>query len=226
MQESYYQNILYPLQDRVLSEIGKPGIDFYLTGGTALSRGYFNHRYSDDLDLFLNDSRNFRLQVDQVFKALKKHGFKVSTAVADEDFVRAYIHENDCILKVDFVNDVSFRVGVPVSTRFFCKTDTLENILSNKLTALSRYSAKDIVDILFISQNLSFNWVEIFAYAAEKDVWTNPVAVAEILDQFPVEKLNEVIWAGIPPDEEKFNSHISRMIRDILEGNDNSLYSI
>ncbi|HPK45112.1 MAG TPA: nucleotidyl transferase AbiEii/AbiGii toxin family protein, partial [Spirochaetota bacterium] len=27
-------------------------LPFYLTGGTALSRGYFNHRYSDDIDLF------------------------------------------------------------------------------------------------------------------------------------------------------------------------------
>ncbi len=26
---------------------------FYLTGGTALSRHYFNHRYSDDIVLFV-----------------------------------------------------------------------------------------------------------------------------------------------------------------------------
>ena len=32
---------------------------FYLTGGTAISRGYFNHRYSDDLDFFMNANNNF-----------------------------------------------------------------------------------------------------------------------------------------------------------------------
>lgn len=32
---------------------------FYLTGGTAISRAYFNHRYSDDLDFFVNADENF-----------------------------------------------------------------------------------------------------------------------------------------------------------------------
>jgi len=38
--------------------VKKSGTPFYLTGGTALSRGYFNHRYSDDLDLFVNNHKD------------------------------------------------------------------------------------------------------------------------------------------------------------------------
>lgn len=30
-----------------------------MTGGTAASRGYLNHRFSDDLDLFVNDDASF-----------------------------------------------------------------------------------------------------------------------------------------------------------------------
>jgi len=30
--------------------LNRSGTDFFLTGGTALSRGYYHHRYSDDLD--------------------------------------------------------------------------------------------------------------------------------------------------------------------------------
>jgi hypothetical protein len=46
----YFFNILYPFQDRVLKEIHLAETEFYLTGGTAASRGYLNHRFSDDLD--------------------------------------------------------------------------------------------------------------------------------------------------------------------------------
>lgn len=55
----YYRDTLYPLQDKVLNLIDKLQTPFYLTGGTALSRCYFNHRYSDDLDLFVNEEPDF-----------------------------------------------------------------------------------------------------------------------------------------------------------------------
>jgi hypothetical protein len=51
-------------------------------------------------------------------------------------------------LKLDFVNDVSFRSGTPKVTKLFERTDNLNNILSNKVTALGRYSPKDVVDIV------------------------------------------------------------------------------
>jgi predicted nucleotidyltransferase component of viral defense system len=62
MPEKYYQNKVYPLQDEVLRGIQDLNVDFYLTGGTALSRCYLNHRYSDDLDLFVNDNPKFKDQ--------------------------------------------------------------------------------------------------------------------------------------------------------------------
>ncbi|MFA5806633.1 MAG: nucleotidyl transferase AbiEii/AbiGii toxin family protein [Melioribacteraceae bacterium] len=46
----FYENRLYPLQDAVLGLLDQER--FYLTGGTCLSRFYFNHRYSEDLDFF------------------------------------------------------------------------------------------------------------------------------------------------------------------------------
>ena len=44
---------LYALQDKVLKIIFTEETPFYLTGGTALHRFYCEHRYSDDLDLFM-----------------------------------------------------------------------------------------------------------------------------------------------------------------------------
>ncbi len=44
----YYEKILYPLQDGVLKCVAGSGTEFFLTGGTALNRGFHNKRYSDD----------------------------------------------------------------------------------------------------------------------------------------------------------------------------------
>ena len=60
MHADYYLNSLYPLQDRALKSIEKINQTFYLTGGTAISRIYLHHRFSDDLDLFVNRHPNFQ----------------------------------------------------------------------------------------------------------------------------------------------------------------------
>ena len=52
--EAYYEEILYPLQNGVLTTLAACEAPFYLTGGTALHRHYFGLRYSEDLDLFVN----------------------------------------------------------------------------------------------------------------------------------------------------------------------------
>jgi hypothetical protein len=50
---------LYLIQDEVLGLIDGLGLGFYLGGGTALSRFYLDHRYSDDVDLFSPNEQDF-----------------------------------------------------------------------------------------------------------------------------------------------------------------------
>ena len=51
-------------------------------------------------------------------------------------------------LKLEFVNDVPFRVGDVTTHPVLGKVDTAENILANKVTAvLSREEPKDLADI-------------------------------------------------------------------------------
>jgi predicted nucleotidyltransferase component of viral defense system len=52
---------LYALQDLVLDKVFELDNDFYLTGGTALHRFYYNLRYSDDLDFFVSNSLNQKM---------------------------------------------------------------------------------------------------------------------------------------------------------------------
>lgn len=224
MQDDYYQNTLYPLQDKVLEIIGKLPVGFYLTGGTALSRAYLHHRYSDDLDFFLNGASDFKMQVNTVIEAMTGADWRIDISVADNGFARIFVFDVESSLKLDFVNDVPFRRGNPVATTLFKKTDNLNNILSNKVTALGRYSTKDIVDIVYICESHKFNWEIIMGDAAEKDLWVNPVNAVEVLEQFPVEKLQEINWMIESPTHEWFNSRINQIIPDILDGSENSLH--
>ena len=50
----YYETKLYPVQNEVLKNLKNLELPFYLTGGTALSRGYYNHRYSDEFGGFMS----------------------------------------------------------------------------------------------------------------------------------------------------------------------------
>ena len=61
---------LYLLLDWVITQTRQVTHKFYLTGGTALSRGYYEHRYSEDLDFCLNDAPDFQLSRDRCFLAL------------------------------------------------------------------------------------------------------------------------------------------------------------
>ena len=71
-----YQS-LYHLQDKVLLLVSKLDNEFYLTGGTALHRFYYNHRYSDDLDFFVTNGQNFNEDVAEVIEQLKEESYDV-----------------------------------------------------------------------------------------------------------------------------------------------------
>jgi predicted nucleotidyltransferase component of viral defense system len=223
MRDDYYLHTLYPLQDNILQLIKDVPNHFYLTGGTALSRAYLNHRYSDDLDFFVNNDDTYKEQVKRIYKVLKTADFTIERGITHETFTRLFIHDTSCNLKIDFINDVDYRVGNFIETPLFIRTDTIRNILSNKLTALGRLEAKDIIDIIYIACNLSFNWKQIFKEAENKDMWVNPVDIADIMEQFPVEKGKAIEWRGKQPSASWIEKCLKTIINDILMGNDNSL---
>ena len=112
--EKYYTEKLYPFQDGVLKIVKECDTPFYLTGGTALSRFYYNHRYSDDLDLFVNNDGNFNTYFSTILaefeKYEKENKLKINRTSSRKEFdfaqVFLSIPENeDIVLKIDFVND-------------------------------------------------------------------------------------------------------------------------
>lgn len=149
MNPAWYEQQLYPLQDAVLAAITAANTPLYLTGGTALARGWTGHRYSDDLDLFVNDDPAFPHYTDRVAMAVGGvQGAAVRELVRDQRFFRSLITVDGVDLKIELVNDVPSRVGAPVRHAVLGLLDTPSNILANKVTAaLDREEPKDLADI-------------------------------------------------------------------------------
>lgn len=216
-------SILYRLQDKFLLFWADTGFPFYLTGGTALGRFYLGHRFSEDLDFFLNDDKNYHKYVDGILKAASAK-FKINREqlLFSDDFVRFFIEEEDAYLKIELVNDVTYRQAPPVIYRFGY-IDTPVNILANKITAVvGRDEPKDVFDIVNIALNYSFNWRETFYHAKQKAV-INEVDVVQRLASFPVEMFENVNWLASPPDPEQIKNEIQQIADDFLLGRLNSL---
>ena len=222
MPEKYYLDKLYPFQDEILQIIQSLGTQFYLSGGTALSRCFLEHRFSDDLDLFLNDHPNFKQQCEAIVKCLKKTSYQCTISMTGEAFLRIFLKKDKITLKIDFINDVPFHYGDLEECSFFNNIDNWRNILSNKLCALSRMEAKDFADILFIAKKYAFNWKNLIEEAKEKDIWVEPIKVSRLIKDFPVKLLTPIKWIS-KPDLSISADAFSQITKDIILGKDNSL---
>ena len=217
----YYVEKLYPLQDGVMSIIARSGTDFFLTGGTALSRAYYNHRYSDDLDFFVSQDPSFDEQLDKVFAMLLENGYTWNT---DIDFTRAehfatvkISRDFDVSLKLDFVNDSAPCFGEIIRTDLFHRTDSICNIISNKMSAIFRYAAKDIADIREIALHEDIDWSAAIIDARQKDAGVELVYVAEVMSSMPQNEYNSIQWV-IEPGWDVFRADIERIVYEMLRG--------
>lgn len=219
--ERFYTESLYPIQDGVIKAIKSIPTPFYLTGGTALSRGYFNHRFSDDLDFFVNNAPDFSDLAGVLIEAVRTR-YRVTSEVEAHDYLQIHAHADAVSLKIDLVNDIASRVGELLDHPGLGRIDNLHNILSNKISALYRYEAKDVVDILWICRNISFNWGEIVSQAREKEAGVEPSLISEIIRGIPDGELQNIKWT-VAPDYPAMRADLERISMDILEGTDNSL---
>jgi len=190
MDASGYAN-LYALQDEALATVFAEPAGFYLTGGTALSRFYLGHRYSDDLDLFTHDVGIFGDAFRLVYSKIQKRWPDPELEVDARDFKRIRIIAGGMTLKLDFVADRVGRIGVPVriGTTY---VDTVRNILGNKLCAImGRDEARDIADLLCIARKRRFFWSSVLTEVADKESFQLEDLLFR-LSTFPVAQLSTV----------------------------------
>jgi len=205
-----------------MNTISKCGVRFFLTGGTALSRAYYNHRYSDDLDFFVNDDDDYPAQVKEIFFKLKEDGFSWSDTVefiSNKNFTSFKVRwdKSDTLLKLDFVNDVASHFGELVKTDLFVRTDSIRNMLSNKLTALFRFAAKDVADIREFALHEKVDWQQAINDARQKEAGLEIPIICDILQGMPESEFETIAWTKKPTWQE-FRGDIDRIVLEMISG--------
>ncbi|MDP2600109.1 MAG: nucleotidyl transferase AbiEii/AbiGii toxin family protein [Deltaproteobacteria bacterium] len=172
--------ILTPLQHKTLQvffSVPELKRHFYLTGGTALSAFYLQHRLSIDLDFFTHsiDIHEVEPLIEDAFKA---KGLRIEKERSSPTFRRWLINKE---LRVDVVRDIDFRVGTPQLIDNFMVDDP-KNIAVNKITTIyGRLEPKDYVDLYFLKPYLNFDIMELFKLGQIKDGGLEPFQWAKII---------------------------------------------
>ncbi len=130
---------------------------YYLTGGTALSEFYLQHRLSDDIDLFTTSDVNDR-EIDKIInKAIKKLN---ALSFTKRRISGLFIYELkfvDGVLKIDF-NSFPYESVEHNRIKFGNLTiDSYFDIAINKLyTVIGRFQTRDFIDLYFILKKKEF----------------------------------------------------------------------
>jgi len=205
-------------------------LPFYLTGGTALSKFYFNHRFSDDLYLFVNADEKYSSYVEKLLSYLEKNKSTLGISInyerltKSENYTQLFLSGDQVELKIDLINDIAVYFGEFEIDEKLGKVDNWRNILSNKVSALFRFQIKDYVDIWIISKNKKFNWREILLEAKQKEVGVDPVEIFNLFTSFPFDNLGLIKWSS-SFDSNEIEKDFSAIAGDIFHGRDNSLCS-
>ena len=185
---------------------------FYLTGGTALAAFYLHHRYSDDLDFFTNNEDVGFLW--PMVQSLASHlNFEMESRTPQ--FVRLRFGEG---LKVDFVQDVPFRAGVPIRHGAW-QVDSLENITLNKISAVQgRLDVKDYVDLYFLLKDHPARILPLIEQAKQKDASIEPFLWSRLIGDVETFRLLPRMIAPVTLNElVKFYLDLRRRILSSLK---------
>ena len=191
---SFYIDVFYPLQDEVLTAVGALETGLYLSGGTALSRGYLHHRFSEDLDLFADDSPQFGLWAARAIKALGEDArWNFTLVQRDDRLFRMALQSSRATLKLEMINDVPARLGSVRKHPQLGNLDSPENLLANKITALlDRNEPKDLADIWGLCTKLALHLAPAIEGAQGKAAGVFPPDLARALCS-----ATEADWAAI-----------------------------
>ena len=204
MDDRFYFDVLYPFQDRVLAAVNGLDTGFYLSGGTAASRGYLRHRFSDDLDLFVDDDERFDLWTARVIERLASERlWQTEVLLREERFARVALAEAETILKIELINDVPARVGPIQRHPVLGRLGSAENILANKITALlDREEPKDLADIWGFCCRMDLSLSAALSGAQGKAAGIFAPDLARVILSATAADWEQVRWIEAPPREE------------------------
>ena len=129
---------------------------FFLTGGTALSAFYLQHRISEDMDFFTEEEG----RVERVLPFIQDIAVKLDMNLEVKRSFRSYLEfiltRREEILRCDFTMDSPYRLMEKIFQEDYgIYVDNVQDISCNKLSALyDRTDPKNFVDIYFIDKEI------------------------------------------------------------------------
>lgn len=163
---------LFQWQDKILKVLAGSIDDYCLGGGIALSKFYFHHRESLDLDFFTPKfSRKDIISLIEFLSEHIKKDFKLIGEQQDKDKVRILIFSaplsTNEVIKIDFIEDYIKKLKPPKQIdriwvfslediylrKIYTITGTIErlNSIGRKISMGGRQEAKDFCDLYFLS---------------------------------------------------------------------------
>lgn len=150
--KSFYAS---PLQRSILLQLADNDIIseyFFLTGGTALSVFYLQHRTSDDLDFFTVES----IDLQDIYHWIRTVWLNDQKLIkSSPEFLSLLINEMKVEFVIDSLSERTQRSRALINNRSIA-IDSLSNIGVNKFcTIVSRIEPKDYIDFYFLFEGLS-----------------------------------------------------------------------
>lgn len=209
----FYEKVLYSLQDQVLQLIQDERL--YLTGDTCLSRFYYHHRFSDDLDFFFDGyaypKEVFEIAVRDVANRISEQ-FEIEMTINGEYFKRFFVSHHQQQLKIEFIYENYKTVGTRQKIHDVM-IDSKENLATNKLTAVyDRKTVKDFVDLYFLLDEIAFE--KAAEWAKYKIV---PLDYEGLVITFSDRRLEGEVLLTHPLSEHQFNDFVNTLIGKIFE---------
>jgi hypothetical protein len=151
---------------------------FFLTGGTALSVFYLNHRTSNDIDLFSCTPQNLA-----ELRFWIRHEWPHQSVIIKESphFLSCLIRDTKVDIVIDPFSLEEVRPTVQFDNGHHLHIDTIHSIVANKLCAcVSRTEPKDYIDLYIILKSYSeIQYQTIYTAAQQKDaIFDDPPTVA------------------------------------------------
>lgn len=218
------QSLLTINQQKLLGFISKEPYltsQFFLTGGTALSEFYFQHRFSEDFDLFSETEFDARKIITWVQKTKSSLGFDQveQQSLSGQETFFFYASETDFV-KVDFAYFPFSHLGT-FKKHNNLMISSVDDISINKIHAVTtRKRARDYLDLFFCIPHLGWKLSDILKnYHLKFDVSLPPEQLAtsftNVLDaQDEPRFLGDVDWEKV---EEYFLSLAKELKGELLK---------
>ena len=190
---------------------------FFLTGGTALSEFYLQHRLSEDLDFFTEEPAQVPFVLPHIKKICEELKVKLEIRKQFRTYIEIFIYFGEKnIVKCDFAQDSPYRLEQKMlQEQYGIFSDNLLDISCNKLSALfDRSDAKDFVDIYFLHRDY-INFNDLLVQAKKKHIGLDDYWLSASLKN--VEKISFLPKMLKPLKLEEMKSFFNKKARELIK---------